>query len=249
MSNGNPINAGEEFLADALGEGAEREQDEFTTPPPTPPARGGYAPLIEQKRKEIRELEAKVNNPQASYTKEGQNGDSYFDYVQMQVDSVRIGTLNREIQELRDREQQGRNELQARNRMAAEAARGVMQTELAKLPEHLRGPVREAFAQMFKVLTEAGEWGKPVYADRENLRKGLTQMVDTAIGSAMRKEEFSGTTPSGGEPGQPPKPQSDEEPEDDFHNNLMYAFEQRRRGSMSFAEAKKARAAETGGKA
>lgn len=251
MSNQDPINVGEDFLADALGEGAEQERDEFVAPPPQAPQRGGYAPLIEQKRKEMRELEAKVENPQASYSREGQDGQQpYFDYVQMQVDAVRINKLSREIDELRERERRGQSELSQRNRTAVEVARSVISQELPRLPEHLRAAVKESFAQMFKLLSESGEWGKSAYADRENMRKGLMQMVDTAVGQAHRKVEYGGTTPSGSEPGQPGQPKSSEPEEDDFTNNLMYAFEQRRRGSMTFAEAKKAaQAAETGGKA
>lgn len=252
---------GMQVLDEALGipAQAETEREDAFTPQPEPPRRtGGYQPLIDAKRKELLDLEKKIETQEQTgvYLDKDQGGGSYFNFVRMNQDQMRINKLNREISELRDQQRTMESERERRKQAATQTARTVAQREAQYLPENLRHPTVEVFAGMVQQITADGEWGKPVYADRAKIEAALVQVFNTAIGEAMRRQRAQGGAPaaSGLDAEQPKETKPDGEV-DDFTNNLMYAYEQKRATRMTVAQlraaerAKQQGASETGGKA
>lgn len=241
---------GSRILEEALGEVGEREP-EHEAPPPAPPqqTQGGLKPMIERKRKEILDLEKRIETHRETgiYTKKSDRGDTFFDYVLMQEDNARLTRLTREYNELRERDREFATRATTQSQRAQAVARAYIDKELPKVPEKARRLTAQMFAEIFKGMLERNEWSKPMYADRAAIQSVVEQMFDTAFGSALRR---SGATPGaapaasglddGDDPEAPPKPEADE---DDFTNNLLFAYDRRRRGSMTVAEAKRAAAA------
>jgi len=262
MSDQQQPDLGMQVLDEALGvpdQAREREPDDFTPPPTQPTRTGGYQPLIEAKRKELIALEKKIEEQDktGAYLDTDQNGNQYLNYVRMQQDQMRITKLAREIGELREQQRQMETEREQRKHTATDIARTVAKREVQLLPEELRRPTLEVFAAMVKQITSDGEWGKSLYSDRSKIEGALVQVFNTAIGEAIRKQRQTGGNPAAsgldGQYDEKPseKPENDE---DDFTNNLMYAYQRRQKGHMTVAQLRaaeraKAEAAKTGGKA
>jgi len=242
----------EEFLDNVLGDDEAEQHDGGRLPPvdEAPASTGGYQPLIEKRRRELTALEDKLLNHRktGAYIAKYDNGQEYFDQIAMSEDNVRINKLTREIAEFEAKERRAGEERSRRNATANGVASALLKREIPKLPEGLQKPVTEAFIAIYQGLTGAGrEWTKPVYADKGKIAEALQQVLDTAVGNATRKQ-WGGSAPTG-DPAAPPREKPEENDEDDFTNNLMYAFERRQRTSMTVAEAKAAAraAAEKGG--
>ena len=254
MSDVNPEQealSGSRILEEMLGGDYVPEPE--PTPPPPPPVStsGGLKPMIDKKRKEIVDLEARLlsHEENGTYQKKGEDGRSYFDYVAMQKDTVRLQQLQREYSELRERDRDFATRASSQAQRAQAVARAYIDKELQKVPQRARKMTAQMFAEIFKGMLERNEWSKSVYADRAAIQSVVEQMFDTAFGSALRRT--AGTpeapsAPSGYDPeDDAPEKKTPESDDDDFTNNLMYAYDRRRRGSMTVAEAKRAALAAT----
>jgi hypothetical protein len=257
ISNPDPLDIGALFgsdddalLGDALGE----PQGQQTKPEPEPEPKprqqqGGLAPVIRNLEKEIEALEKRSANPTESYTRKNDDGTTHFDFVAQVADNSRLQALNRKLNEYRERQRQGLDDLRKRNELATRVAKAFIEREAQKVPTDIRQDVVQAFAQVFQHLRDRGDWGSTQYANRQNLEAGLSSVLDTAIGAVTRQRLVKGdpaapvTGHDEGDEGQPRKPAEGEE-EDDYTNNLMYAYEKRKRGGMSVADLKRQAAAE-----
>lgn len=214
-------------------------------PSPTPSVSGGLKPMIDRKRKEMIDLENKLLNHEkdGAYARKGDDGRSYFDYVAMQKDSVRLQQLKREYDELRERDRDFATRSATQAQRAQGIARRYVERELPKLPERTRKLATQTFVEIFKRM----DWSKPEYADQAAVQGVVEQIFDTAFGRALRASKGAPDAPAA--PGgydvddDPPPQKAAGEDDDDFTNNLMYAYDRRRRGSMTVAEAKRAAAA------
>jgi hypothetical protein len=235
------------FNADSPSHSTEEKVD---IPPPSPPASGGLKPMIDKKRKEIIELEKKMETHRetGAYSKTGGDGNSYFDYVSMQEDTARLQRMNRELTELRERDRDFATRATTQAQRAQGLARKYVERELPKVPERARKLVAQTFVEIFKRI----DWSRPDYADQAAIQPVVEQIFDTAFGHGLRRSKGAPDAPAADagydDEDDPPPPKKPGEDEDDFTNNLMYAYDRRRRGSMTVAEAKRAAAAEKGAK-
>jgi hypothetical protein len=239
------------ILEEALGssgfEDAPRRsvEEKVELPSPPPSASGGLKPMIERKRKEMIDLEKRLLNHEegGTYTRKGEDGRSYFDYVAMQKDSVLLQQLKREYDELRERDRDFATRAATQSQRAQGIARKYAERELPKVPERARKAAAQMFADIFKRM----DWSKPEYADQSAVQAVVEQIFDTAFGNAIRRSSAAPDAPAASAgydaDDDPPAKKKTGEDEDDFTNNLMYAYDRRRRGSMTVAEAKRAAAA------
>lgn len=219
---------------------------------------GGLQPLIAQKKRQIKEIEDKLLNPNESgaYTRTNEHGGRVFDYVAMQQDQVRLNRLRDELSELRERDRDQQTLAQQRNDQARRMARDVLNSELAKMPEGMRKQVGEIFAQIFQQMMNAGSFAKQDMADRNALRAVLNQIVDTAYGNALRRQQQGDSGQQGApapanydEGDEVPEKNQEEEEDDPFTKSLMAAYDRKRSGRMTVAEMKRQQAAaQSGGK-
>lgn len=241
---------GQAFLDDALQGAPQGQEQAPPAPPPAPtpaPATGGYGPLIAAKEKELRALEDKIKNHRdtGAYIYRASDGQDRFDDVQHRDDSLQVGILDRELRDLHRKQDEGRRLAEQRRGLVNEMARAVFRRESAKVPEDKRRPLAEQFATIFQQVPDS-EWTKSIYANRDTVDAALVQLVQTAYGR-VSLGGYSGAAPSGFESEEPdtkPKPEDDV---DDFTNNVLYALESNKRGSMSVADRRRAEAAKEGG--
>jgi hypothetical protein len=238
--------SGSRILEEALGEaggGEQRQPDDFR-----PPATGGLKPMIDRKRKEIIDLEKKMETHEetGAYSKRGSDGSTLFDYVSMQKDTVLLGRLKREYDELRERDREFATRATTQSTKAQDLARRYLTNELPKVPEATRKLAGEMFASIFKGMMDRNEWAKPVYADRAKVQEVIEQIFDTAYGHALRRGSTATPGSSGFDDDDDPKPKPRAQGDDDpFTENLLYAHDRVRRGSMSVADARRAALAAT----
>lgn len=209
---------------------------------------GGLKPIIKRKRKEFDELQGKIRNHRETkaYQAKSDDGRVYFDNVSFQEDQAQLIHLNMEIQDLKERDQKIETTAQTRRQTATRLAEQFLARELPRVREGMRQPVREAFAAIFRSMTEQNQWAQSAYADRNAIITVLNQIFDTAFGHAMRNAKNQGPdatnqgspAPAGYDEGDDPKPrkQGEEEEEDDFTNNLLYAMEKVADKRVSVAE-------------
>lgn len=240
----------EDVLHEALVDNAPDErpvEPEVPQPPPPPPQRDYYEAAIAERRKRLKELQDKVMNHETNraYVKVGQNGSEYIDIMEMNADQARISALTMEIQQLKEESDRRRHNAQQRREAATQRARAYARQELAKLPEDMRRGVAEKFAELFSAMTQAGGWDKAHYASPVNIDNDVAALFKMALGevaaSRLAAPQGGNPAPSGLEGGTEPQREEPQEEElDPFTNNLMYAYERRKKRSMTFAEAKRA---------
>ena len=256
---------GSRFLEEALNVNDDTFRDEPPRREPEPeplrteprPPQGGVRPALERKRREIIDLEKKIEGHRQTkvYEAKDANGGTYFDYLAMQEDQVRLQKFTREYNELKERDRELQTQNQSRNQRLQEMARTLLNKELPRVREDIRKSTAEMFAAIFKQTVSAGSLNKPEYASRDAMQQALDQMFDAAYGSALRRARPGAEVDANGAPGDLGYDEADEprvkkpvvDDEDDFTNNLMYAYNQRKRASLTVAEAKK-QAAEREGK-
>lgn len=253
---------GSSLLEEMMQYGAQEPEPAPPPPKQEEPARrpGGLAPMIARKRQEIIELEKKIETHEETgvYTKKNDDGQSYFNYVAMQTDTIKLQKLNRELNELRQKDTELNSLAQQRSQKVAGAAKIFLERELAKTEERLRKPAREMFLRIIGQMMQRGEFSQQKYADSELVKSTFDQVFNAAYGyaarnasggSSMRRE---GAPPSGGyderDDSELPRNPTDQD-EDDWTNNLMYAYNRKKQGSMTVAEMKRrqAEAAKKGG--
>lgn len=248
MSDINP----QDFLTEALSTPPEGVEQAPPPPPPSPAptATGGYGPLIAAKRKELQELERKIETHRDTgvYLYKNSAGQDQFDNLLFQEDNVKVNRLSRELNDLQRRQDDHARLTEQRKTVALQAARQVLQRELANVKEEQRKAITEAFAKIYQAVPE-GEWAKSMYADRRVLDAAIEQLLDTALGR-LRREGWKGNAPSGldDDDFSASAKKEPEEEMDGFTNNLLYALESRGK-SMSVADMRRAQAAKEGGKA
>lgn len=212
---------------------------------PTPPAvhEGGFGPMIEKTRKELLKLEDKMDNHRTTgaYIVRTDSGREEFDYMAHQEDMMRIQRLNRELDDLRRRQDDHLRLMESRKTQAAEMARTIFNREMQRMPKDMHRPAAEQFARIFTTLPD-NEWAKSMYADRSVLEQAIMQLIDTAIGR-VRRASWSGAPQSDSDADVAPKQEAPEDDVDDFTNNVLYAFQERRKQSMTIAERRRAEAA------
>lgn len=256
---------GSRFLEEALGSNDGGFQDDAPRREPEPePVRteaprapqGGVRPALERKRREIIDLEKKIEGHRQTkvYEAKDANGGTYFDYLAMQEDQVRLQKFTREYNELKERDRELQQQNQSRGQRLHEMARALLGKELPRVREDIRKSTAEMFAAIFKQTVNAGSLNRPEYASRDAMQQALDQMFDAAYGSALRRARPGSSVDANGAPGdlgydetdepQRKKPVADDE--DDFTNNLMYAYNQKKRGSLTVAQAKKLAAEQEG---
>lgn len=250
----NSADLGSRFLEEALGDAPEQDHEREPAPPvaAAPPAeprrQGGLQPLVERKRKELMDLEKKISTHRETkaYTRQGSDGSEFFDYVSMQEDQVKMGIAARELAELKERDREYATTAQTRRNTAVQMAKTFLNKELAAMPEGLRNATAKAFGQMFREVTDENTWAKQEYADRAKVQRIIEQLFNTAYGAAVRQgaaPSVDGAPAASGldardEARRKPNPTAADE--DDFTNNLMYAYDRRRQGSQTVAQAKAA---------
>jgi len=254
----------QDILEEMMQYGQQAEPE--PAPPPEPkreePQRrpGGLAPMISRKRQEIIDLEKKIETHEETgvYTKKSEDGQSYFNYVAMQKDTVTLQKLNRELNELQRKDTELTGMAEQRSKKVASAAKLFLDRELAKTEERLRKPTREMFLQIVGPMLQRGEFSQQKYSDNELVRQTFDQVFSAAYGHAIRNANGGssvrkeGAPPPGGyderDDSQRPRNPNDED-EDDWTNNLMYAYNRKKQGSLTVAEMKRqqAEAAKKGG--
>lgn len=229
----------QDFSNDALGDSTEV----VSSVPSVPPVhQGGHGPLIESKRKELAALEDKMERHRetGAYVYRTASGKDEFDNMAYQEDMVRIQRLNRELDDLRRKQDDHARLSESRRAAANETARMVFKRESARMPADMQKPVAEQFARIFTELP-ASEWARPIYADRAVLEQAILQLIDTAIGRA-RRTTWQGSPQSGLDGDGQPEPEKPVDDVDDFTNNVLYAYEQRQKQSMTIAQRRRAEA-------
>jgi hypothetical protein len=248
MSDINP----QDFLTEALSTPPEGTEQAPPPPPPSPApaATGGYSPLIAAKRKELQELERKIETHRDTgvYLYKGSNGQDQFDNLLFQEDNVKVNRLSRELNDLQRKQDEHARLAEQRKGQALQAARQILQRELANVKEEQRKVITEGFARVYQSVPD-GEWAKSMYADRRVLDAAIEQLLDTALGR-LRRDAWKGNAPSGlgDDDFAAPAEKKPEEEVDGFTNNLLYALESQRK-SMSVADMRRAQAAKEGGNA
>ena len=235
--------SGSRFLEEALGGETQVDDDApRTVEPPRAPASGGLKPMIERKRKEIIDLEKKLEEHEThgTYTKKGTDGQSYFDYVSMQRDTTVLGRLRREYEELRERDREFATRATTQAGRAEQIAREYLNAELPKVPEAARTATGQNFAEIFKQMRDSGEWTKAVYADRAKVQVAIEQIYDAAFGRALRQTNSAPPGSSGLDASSDQRAKPDPNAgDDDFTSNLLYAHDRVKARGMTVAEAKR----------
>ena len=246
----------ESILDDALGGVEEAPAPKEPPPRRTLPPQGGLTPMITKLRNDIEALERKLETHRdtGAYAKKGADGSSYYDVTEQMDDQAKLAILHRKLTELKEQQRDGQREAGERAQSVRTVAQSFLQREGPKVDERYRKDVLTAFGQLYQQYDAAGEWAKPGYADRATLLRGFTSLLETAIGNAMRKHvmksEGAGGAVTGFDPSDDPKPKANpDDGDDDFTNNLMYAFEKRESGSLSVAELKRREAAKAAARA
>lgn len=241
-----------DFLDEALSTPPAGTEQAPPPPPPVPAAQptGGYNTLIAAKRKELTELEKKIETHRdtGAYLYKNSSGGDAFDDIAMREDTIKIGRLSRELADLQRKADDHARLIEQRKQLALQTARQVLQRELAHTKEGGRKAITEEFASIFQTVPDS-EWAKSLYADRRVLESAVEQLLDTALGR-LRRKSWSGAAPSGlgDDDLAPPAKAAPEDEVDGYTNNLLYALEQRPK-SMSVADMRRAEAAKEGGRA
>jgi hypothetical protein len=154
---------------------------------------------------------------------------------------VILTRLQREYNELRERDREFADRATSQSTRAEQMARAYLNAELPKVPEAARRATGELFATIFKEMRDRGEWAKAAFADRAKVQDALEQMFDAAFGRSLRQTNTAAPGSVGldadSDPKRRPRP---EDAEDDFTSNLLYAHDRVRRSGMTVAEAKRA---------
>jgi hypothetical protein len=251
MSDQDDMNLGSRFLEDALSGAPDDDAPRGQTPPEQPktqeqPRRaGGLQPLIAQKLKQIKEIEARLTDPAGSgaYNKTNEHGNEIFDYVSMQADQAKLGKLSRELMDLKDRDRDYANTSEQRKQKAQQAAREFLNAEIVKVPEKQRKQTGQIFSQIFQSMITEGHFSKANMDDRQALMAVLNQIMDTAYGNALRSSRAApdarqpaGSYDDGDEDQASEKPADEDDP---FTKSFMDAYDHRKQGGKSVAEIKR----------
>lgn len=245
---GVPRLEGADLLGDVMGEALEpQEQHEERRPPqperqPQSASSDYYANLIAERRRKLKELGDKLANQATNraYVKKDANGNEYIDFPQMTADQATMNLLKQEIDDYREEAEKRRQTSDKRFEQAKARALAYARAETVKVPEALRKQVAERFIDLFNGVSDSRIWERARYANVANMDADIQQLWESAVGGVTRQTwggNGSNPAPTGLD-GQPPKPETEREPEDPFVNNLMYAYERRKARSLTFAEAK-----------
>lgn len=199
----------------------------------------GYEPLIRAKRAKISELYKRLemfDQEGSPYVTEGTNGERQYNHAAFQRDQIALQKAKDELADLERKRNDTERVGQQNSQQARKLARALLEREVAKLPKEMHQDVVQLYGQYFSYLEKQGQFSKNEYADPAHLRNALTELLDGAIGKVARqrlsKSAAPATNPGGGEEledeGRPHDPQGESEKDDDFTNNVMYAYEQRR---------------------
>ncbi len=205
---------------------------------------GGFQIQIATLQKQLDELEKKIETHKETgvYITKGSDGQSVFDYVSMQQDISRQATLNRRLQEVKERAREAREFANSHTQTVTKFAQAFLRREINSYPPEMRKKLAEQFAKSFEYLRDQGTWSDSMYQDKAKLVNGLQAVMNTALGVVARDQYRSkdhAGKPSGFEEGDEEQPRRKEEPEnddDDFTRALMGAYEKRKIGSMSVAQ-------------
>lgn len=239
---------GSALINDVLNEAAEvrdEQREEHSQPQPSQPSGHSdyYTRLIAEKRKEMKTLAEKLAKHDVSYRKKDANGNEYMDFPEQVADNARLIVLKQEIDDYREEAARRSQTAAQRFEQAKSMAVSFARQQAPRVPEKIRERVTEKFVELFNGLSEQGIWERARYANQANMTADIKQLWESAIGRVSAEGWSSGGNPAPAgldpqeEPEKAPQPQ-----EDPFTNNLMYAYEQRKGRSMTFAEAKRAKA-------
>lgn len=236
--------ATDDMLVDnLLAEGPEPAREEPVTQQPqqrqAPQKRtSGYEPLIKAKKAKIAELYKRLESFDAEdspYVTEGPNGEKVYNHAMFQRENLSLGRMKDELADLERKRDESESSGQRNSKQAYAIARKLLEREVAKLPRNLHQPVVKLFGTYFTQLEQQGEWGKADYADPTRLRDALVEVLDNAVGRVARQQA---TAPAAASPTPGTADdldddgahdtQDESEKDDDFTNNVMYAYEQRR---------------------
>lgn len=240
---------GADLISDVMGEALdshpEPEPQLERSEPPKAPRGDYYTAAIAEKRKRFKELADKLSNHQTNraYVKQDANGNDYIDFAQMTADQAQMALLGREIDDYREEAANRKRTASERFETARTRALAYARAETGRVPEALRRRVAEKFIDLFNGVSDNRIWERARYANVANIDLDIQQLWESAVGSVTRST-WGGSgnpAPSGLDGGEPKRDEETVE-EDPFVNNLKYAYEQRKARSMTFAEAKRARA-------
>lgn len=220
------------------GDEPERQQPTQQRAAPAPQQRtSGYEPLIRAKSNRIAELSKKLRSFKSSetYVTVGADGERQYDHAQFQEDQLILSELREELRELERKRDNAERTNERNSQTARKLARSLLEREVAKLPKNLHSPVVKIFGQYFTHFEQKGEWGQAKYADATALRDSLIEVLDTVVGKVTR-QTLATPAPTGishGSADEDDVPeahgtQGESEELDDFTNNMMYAYDQRR---------------------
>lgn len=230
----------DQLVDSLLAEGDEPERHEQPRQPRQAPQPrvSGYDPLIKAKRAKIAELSKRLQSfdqENSPYVSEGPNGERQYNHAMFQREQFQLNEMREELRELERKRDESERSGSKNSEVAYKLARKLIEREVAKLPKNMHQPVVQVFGQLYTHFADRGEWGKAEYADPARLRDALVEVLDNAVGRVARQQAGASPNPAGPsqggedlEPGDSHGSQGESEELDDFTNNMLYAYEQRR---------------------
>lgn len=223
-----------------LGQADEPEQQEPAQQQRQAPAPkvNGFEPLIRAKRTKISELSKRLrsfDSENSPYVTTNASGEQAYNHAMFQREQLDLTELREELRELERKRDESERTGQQNSEVARRLARALLDREVAKLPKNLHQPVVKLFGQYFTHLEGKGEWGQARYAEPAALRDALVEVLDNVIGKITRQNltapASAGVSQGSADEDDLPQAQGDHgesEEVDDFTNNTLYAYEQRR---------------------